>query len=154
MSAPRLTATVPENFAALVGEGAAILRYQDQLVEGICKAAVEQTLGGHRVLAVNTCVLISEVASKLAEGRPFGAAWFQRSDGKRQWSLRSRDGGVDVSEIARAHGGGGHRNAAGFEDTMPGQDLWVAFDAPPVLRKGTGPGGTWTGDGARGRQWP
>jgi predicted metal-dependent hydrolase len=34
----------------------------------------------------------------------------------RQWSLRSRDGGVDVSEVARAMGGGGHRNAAGFEE--------------------------------------
>jgi len=32
-------------------------------------------------------------------------------------SLRSR-GEVDVEKIARHHGGGGHRNAAGF--TMPG----------------------------------
>jgi hypothetical protein len=39
-----------------------------------------------------------------------------RSDGKRQWSLRSRGDGVDVSAVAKARGGGGHRNAAGFEE--------------------------------------
>jgi phosphoesterase RecJ-like protein len=33
--------------------------------------------------------------------------------GKRKVSLRSTDGRVDVSEIARAFGGGGHRQAAG-----------------------------------------
>jgi len=32
----------------------------------------------------------------------------------RKVSMRSTDGRVDVSEIARVHGGGGHRRAAGF----------------------------------------
>jgi phosphoesterase RecJ-like protein len=32
----------------------------------------------------------------------------------RKVSLRSTDGSVDVSQIARVHGGGGHRRAAGF----------------------------------------
>lgn len=99
----------------LVSEGAAVLRYQGQLVDSICRGAREAEVGGHVVMAANTSVLFSEVAEKLAEGRPFGAAWFLRRDGKRQWSLRSR-GGVDVSEVARAYGGGGHRNAAGFEE--------------------------------------
>jgi phosphoesterase RecJ-like protein len=34
--------------------------------------------------------------------------------GLRKASLRATDGRVDVSAIARAHGGGGHRQAAGF----------------------------------------
>ena len=34
-------------------------------------------------------------------------------------SLRSSDDRVDVSRIARAMGGGGHRQAAGFSTTMP-----------------------------------
>jgi bifunctional oligoribonuclease and PAP phosphatase NrnA len=38
----------------------------------------------------------------------------QRGDGKFKVSLRSR-GEVDVERVARKHGGGGHRNAAGFE---------------------------------------
>lgn len=98
-----------------VDQGRAILRYQDQLVEQAIVNAAEIDLGGHKILAVNSTVLFSEIAGKLAEGRPFGAVYFVRSDGKRQWSLRSRDGGVDVSEVAKTFGGGGHRNAAGFE---------------------------------------
>jgi phosphoesterase RecJ-like protein len=36
------------------------------------------------------------------------------NDGRRKVSLRSTDGHVDVSAIARGFGGGGHRQAAGF----------------------------------------
>lgn len=106
---------VPE-WDDFVNEGVAILRYQSQQVEGAVKNAVEIDLDGHKVLCVNCTHLTSEIAGRLAEGRPFGAAYFIRSDGRKQWSLRSRDGGLDVSEIARRHGGGGHRNAAGFEE--------------------------------------
>jgi len=107
-----------DEWRVLVQEGNAILRYQAQQVEAACANAREIELAGHKILAVNSTVLFSEVAGKLAEGRPFGAAWFVRADGKRQWSLRSRDGGVDVSEVAKARGGGGHRNAAGFEEPL------------------------------------
>jgi phosphoesterase RecJ-like protein len=41
-------------------------------------------------------------------------------------SLRATDGAVDVSLIARAQGGGGHRQAAGFTTEMDPADL-VAF---------------------------
>jgi phosphoesterase RecJ-like protein len=37
----------------------------------------------------------------------------------RKVSMRSTDGRVDVSAIARAHGGGGHRRAAGFSTDLP-----------------------------------
>jgi bifunctional oligoribonuclease and PAP phosphatase NrnA len=41
----------------------------------------------------------------------------KRDDGSNKVSLRSR-GEVDIEKIARHHGGGGHRNAAGY--TLPG----------------------------------
>jgi phosphoesterase RecJ-like protein len=41
-------------------------------------------------------------------------------------SLRASDGRVDVSRIARAQGGGGHRQAAGFDTAMSHEQL-VAF---------------------------
>jgi bifunctional oligoribonuclease and PAP phosphatase NrnA len=47
-------------------------------------------------------------------------------DDLRKVSLRSSDDRVDVSAIARAQGGGGHRQAAGFSTTMGWEDL-VAF---------------------------
>jgi bifunctional oligoribonuclease and PAP phosphatase NrnA len=45
---------------------------------------------------------------------------------QRKVSLRACDDRVDVSAIARAQGGGGHRQAAGFSTTQPWDEL-VAF---------------------------
>ena len=50
------------------------------------------------------------VAALVRPGNPAETTW--------RVSLRSRDGGVDVSAIAREHGGGGHAAAAGC--TVPG----------------------------------
>ena len=44
-------------------------------------------------------------------------------NGERKVSLRSSDGRVDVSQIARLKGGGGHRQAAGFTTTMNWDEL-------------------------------
>jgi phosphoesterase RecJ-like protein len=44
-------------------------------------------------------------------------------DGLRKVSLRSSDDRVDVSAIARAQGGGGHRQAAGFSTTLGWEEL-------------------------------
>jgi bifunctional oligoribonuclease and PAP phosphatase NrnA len=43
--------------------------------------------------------------------------------GKRKVSLRAVNGRVDVSEIARRMGGGGHRQAAGFTTELPFDEL-------------------------------
>jgi phosphoesterase RecJ-like protein len=43
--------------------------------------------------------------------------------GLRKVSLRASDAGVDVSAIARAQGGGGHRQAAGFTTQLSHQEL-------------------------------
>lgn len=43
--------------------------------------------------------------------------------GLRKVSLRASDGSVDVSIIAREHGGGGHRQAAGFTTELPLDEL-------------------------------
>lgn len=107
-----------ESVAKLINDGTAILRSEKTIIDNHVRHAREVELDGHKILAVNATVLFSDIAGELAKGRPFGAAYFDRGDGKRQWSLRSTDDGVDVSEIAKTHGGGGHRNAAGFEQVM------------------------------------
>lgn len=104
------SATLPR----LINEGAAILRAEKAIIESHVRNAHETTIDGHRVLVVNATTLISEIAGELAKDRPFGVCWFEGDNNERVYSLRSRDGGVDVSEIAKRHGGGGHRNAAGF----------------------------------------
>jgi len=104
----------PPILERLADEGSAIIRYQDQIVDSVCCNAVEINLGGYKVLSVNATCLISEICGKIAIDRPFGASYFIGSDGRKVWSLRSRDGGIDVSEIAKRFGGGGHAAAAGF----------------------------------------
>lgn len=97
-------------------EGGAIGRYKDQYVNFLASMAVEVSIGGYQVLASNVSGnLTSEVAGALSTGRTFGAAYYRAKEGHWVYSLRSRDGGVDVSEVAKSYGGGGHRNAAGFQ---------------------------------------
>lgn len=101
-------------------EGTAILRYQRQIVAQHVNRARVEDLAGYRVPVVNASSLFSEIAGELSEGYPFAAVWFDRDDGVRQYSLRSRPpDGIDVSEIARLFGGGGHFHAAGFEVPAP-----------------------------------
>jgi phosphoesterase RecJ-like protein len=49
-----------------------------------------------------------------------------RGRAARKVSLRSSEGDVDVSAIARKHGGGGHKRAAGFSTDL-GLDELVSF---------------------------
>ncbi|MCW2957800.1 MAG: phosphoesterase RecJ domain protein [Solirubrobacterales bacterium] len=62
---------------------------------------------------------------------------------RKKLSLRATDGEVDVSAIARAGGGGGHRQAAGFTTRMSDDEL-IAFLRDQValqLGGGSSPGG-------------
>lgn len=108
----------PARLAYLVSEGKAIRRREQQIVNDHMLHAREREIGGHTIRAVNATVLFSEIAGELAKGYPFGACYFDRADGKRQWSLRSTPDGIDVSVVALAHGGGGHKHAAGFEEAL------------------------------------
>ena len=60
------------------------------------------------------------------EGTAVAAVVRDKTDGgrsARKVSLRSTDGAVDVSVIARRQGGGGHRRAAGFGSDLPYAEL-------------------------------
>lgn len=93
--------------------GAVALRVVEQYVERRKGDVALAIVGGNTVPCVNTTFAHSELIGELAKGHPFAVGWFQRSDGQFIYSLRSR-GDFDVSEVARAYGGGGHRAAAGF----------------------------------------
>ena len=101
----------------LANEGVAIRRYVDMIVNNICDTAFEEKVGGHQVpVAACSYDFVSEVAHQLLHRNPdapFAACVVRSYDGL-TYSLRSMDDRMDVSEIAKANGGGGHRNAAGF----------------------------------------
>lgn len=106
------------NVEQLIEEGQVLLRYQDVLVKMICEKTHEVVLGEHKIMAVNSTSHWSEIGNYLCKtypDYPFCASFFYNKHGKKVWSLRSI-GEFDVSSIAKAYGGGGHRNAAGFEE--------------------------------------
>ena len=104
----------------LIEEGQTIQRYYRTLVESAKTHAFKREIGGHLVPVVNGSLFMSsEVAGELAEGNPFAAMYAETEKGV-IWSLRSRaPDGVDVSEIAKRFGGGGHKHAAGFTVPRP-----------------------------------
>jgi phosphoesterase RecJ-like protein len=80
----------------------------------------EQT-GGSEVLTEGIIDFV-----RALEGTKLAAVIRDKTDGgrsARKVSLRSSDGSVDVSSIARVHGGGGHRRAAGFGTDLPYEQL-------------------------------
>lgn len=106
-----------DTFDRFVAEGSAIERkHFKDIDELLAQTTREMVIGGQRVKVANLpYTMSSDAAGKLAEGAPFGACYFDRPDA-RVFSLRSRgDGAADVSLIAASYGGGGHKNAAGFQ---------------------------------------
>lgn len=101
----------------IIKEGKAILRAREEAVRNIARNAYRIEFDGHPIAKVNTSVYQSEVCHYLLEneeGVTFVMAYSESEEGTWIHSLRSK-GEFDVSEIAKAHGGGGHKNAAGFE---------------------------------------
>lgn len=102
--------------AKLAIEGKAIERKHFKDIDELLGVVTRpMNIGGHRVLIANLpYTLVSDAANKLATDMPFGGCYWDGPDG-RIFGLRSTDGGIDVSEVAKQYGGGGHRNAAGFK---------------------------------------
>jgi len=103
------------NYPRCADEGAAIERKHHKDVRELTQALKRRmVIGGHEVWAASLpYTLTSDAGHLMATGEPFAACYWDTPEG-RVFSLRSTDEGLDVSEIAKAYGGGGHRNAAGF----------------------------------------
>lgn len=90
-------------------------KHHKDVAELLRMSTREMIIGGQRVKVANLpYTLSSDGANVLAEGVPFGACYYDNSEGRRVFSLRSQEGGADVSTIASAYGGGGHARASGF----------------------------------------
>ena len=104
----------------LAKDGIAIRRAINVQVSDHVDFAALRNVGGYLVPVVNATCYTSEIGNHLNlvyPDSPFAACYFDRADGNRQWSLRSR-GEFDVSEVAQKFGGGGHRNSAGYTEVI------------------------------------
>jgi oligoribonuclease NrnB/cAMP/cGMP phosphodiesterase (DHH superfamily) len=108
-----------ENPGQFLSEASAIKRFYDQRIKAICETAEVQHFYGYDGVPVTYACpydFVSDTCHTLLAmhpNAPFAAAAIKNRSGI-TFSLRSLDDRIDVSEIARANGGGGHRNAAGF----------------------------------------
>jgi len=97
----------------LIHDGSIISEYQNRLIDGLVKTADEVEFDGERALIVNTPILTSETGHALARnGFKIGILWNQEGRNIKV-SLRG-DGTINLAELAKNHGGGGHHNASGF----------------------------------------
>ena len=94
-------------------EGRAILRYENELVTKLASHATLVQFEGVTVPSVHSSVLTSQIGERLSADHPFCLIWHDRN-GRRYFSMRSREDGTDVGAIAASFGGGGHTHAAGF----------------------------------------
>jgi len=115
-------------------EGAAILRKQEKDVAELVAATKRRvTIGGHDVWGANLpYTYASDAANLMAQGEPFAACWWETPRG-RVFSLRSDEHGLDVSQIAKAYGGGGHQHAAGFRLSYGVHYTGLSLHAPGLL---------------------
>ena len=100
----------------MTAAGAAIERkHHRDVAELVAVCKRRMVIGAHDVpVASLPYTLSSDAGHLMAQGEPFAACYWDTSDG-RTFSLRSTDNGIDVSEIAKQYGGGGHIRAAGFK---------------------------------------
>lgn len=128
----RIDRSMRDNYGGFAMAGAAIERkHHKDVAELVAAFKQYMTIGGFRVPVANLPYTLTSDAGHLmctqpmdgvgdadwcAEKPPFAACYWDTPKG-RVFSLRSIDGGADVSAIAARYGGGGHKNASGF--TLP-----------------------------------
>lgn len=113
------------DYSGFVRSGRAVLSFIESTAQRIADRAVEDVLpDGTPCWSVNVPVeLVAETGHLVMTTRTpmhvFLGWSYDAEKGVYYCSLRSRDGGPDVSALAKKFGGGGHRNAAAFRSTTP-----------------------------------
>lgn len=130
----------PWNFAAwdrfstateeLVQDGAVVLEYEHAQMQamGPNTQMVKVPYAGELVPvhALNSSVLHSELGNRLARAAQTGIGMVYTIDAEGMVAVSLRSiAAVDVSNIAKAFGGGGHKNAAGFKVSLKEFASWL-----------------------------
>ncbi len=100
----------------MTAAGAAIERkHHKDVAELVAVCKRRMVIGAYDVpVASLPYTLVSDAAHLMAQGEPFAACYWDTAEG-RVFGLRATDDGVDVSDVAKQYGGGGHAKAAGFK---------------------------------------
>lgn len=118
-----------QNLEEVIQEGCAVVKYRYQLIRDIAIPGVRvgtvepwdhlvgAFVNGPSKLASDLCDFVLTHCKGLARPPDYAVCYSITPDGELYGSIRSRDIAVNVADIARAFGGGGHVRAAGFKIT-------------------------------------
>lgn len=108
-----------DDLGPIIAEGKVVLNYQKKLDERCCGACgFEIEFEGHPAVVLNGALLNSLSFESLFDPEKHKVMIDFYYDGK-QWNVglySPSPDGVNVGEIAKKHGGGGHAHAAGFQN--------------------------------------
>lgn len=109
----------------LVEQGKPILRSNRIEIERRIVHAHPVVIGTQRIEAVNATTNRSQIGHELARRAAYGPEWglVYRVEGAEVFGTLYSIGDLDVSKIAVALGGGGHKNASGFRVSL---ERWLA----------------------------
>lgn len=109
-------ALAAETAYSLYQQGLVLERGRGKELAEIVATAKRRLVIGHYDVPVASLphTLASDAGHLMGQGEPFAATYYDTSS-HRVFSLRSRSDSVDVSEVAKLYGGGGHARAAGFK---------------------------------------
>lgn len=110
-----LMASGDAEIADLKNIGAAIERKLQKDIEELLASGIRRmVIAGYDVPVLNApSAYVSDAGHIMSINEPFAACYWDHAAG-RSFSLRSSETGVDVAEVAKKFGGGGHAKAAGF----------------------------------------
>lgn len=110
-----------EHTNELINQGTTVVKYYSQVVENICKNVYFIDYLDYKNIPIVNCTgrFSSHVGNTLAKLHPeIFSVMYEMQGNSVQLSFRSLDSGVDVSEIAKNLGGGGHKRASGAKITI------------------------------------
>ena len=102
-----------------ISDGTAIERKQHKDIKELSSIVVRRmNIGGYNIPVANVSYMLgSDMGNLLAVNEPFAAYYYDRPD-RREFGLRSAEGGIHVGQLALQYGGGGHEHSAGFSVTF------------------------------------
>lgn len=116
----------------IIKEGKAILEYINQKNKKECTAySFEASVNGYRAICINSLEQSSNTLKSVYREQSHDLIFiFAVDKNSAKCSLRTTKDHINVGEIAKSFGGGGHKKAAGFEITF---DKFYSFLASKVL---------------------
>jgi oligoribonuclease NrnB/cAMP/cGMP phosphodiesterase (DHH superfamily) len=102
---------------AIINKGRIVLEYVEQWNKEICKFAFEAEIYGMKCICANVPRMNSQFFDSVWDPDRHEAMLAYYYTGKGFWtvSLYTHHDDINVGAVAKAHGGGGHKQAAGFQ---------------------------------------